>query len=84
MATLTGTTALHNVFPFLDGPAEVLSASAVCRCWYKLATNNVLWKIKFEREGMAEKARAFEIVKPPTTGGLSFYSQVFTLKVQHR
>ena len=47
---------VQDAFTFLNGPAEVLTASLACRRWRVLATTDVVWRGKFEREGMRAKA----------------------------
>ena len=83
--------ALEKVFHFLDGPAHVLRASTVCRRWHELACCSSVWRVKVEREGILDKAKAFEIDAPPVpegawleddeTSSMAFYARVFTLKV---
>jgi len=89
-STLIGMAAVEQVFHFLDGPADVLSAAAACRRWRELACADSVWRARFEREDMVAKARAFEVALPPVPGGvglaaagvgLAFYAQIFSLKV---
>ena len=47
--------ALQSAMDYLDGPAEVLSASVACSRWRDLATADGLWRDKFLREGMRGK-----------------------------
>ena len=61
---LAGIAAVQHAFDYLPGPAHVLSASAVSRRWRVLATADVVWRGKFEREKMRVKAGLFEIVVP--------------------
>ena len=89
-STLTGMAAVEQVFHFLDGPTDVLSAASACRRWRELACADSVWRARFEREDMQAKARAFEVALPPVPGGvglaaagvgLAFYAQTFSLKV---
>ena len=68
-ATLTGMAAVEHVFHFLDGPADVLSAATACRRWRALACADSVWRAKFRREKLLEKARLFEVALPPVPGG---------------
>ena len=63
--TLTGMAAVEQVFHFLDGPADVLSAATACRRWRALACADSVWRAKFRREKLVEKARLFEVALPP-------------------
>ena len=78
---------MEKVFHFLDGPAHVLSASTVCRRWHELACAGSVWRVKLEREGILDKAKAFEIeregalLEDEGTGSMAFYAQVFALQV---
>ena len=56
--------AVQRAFLFLDGPAEVLRAAATCHRWHELATADSVWRARFEREGMVEKAGVFEVPLP--------------------
>ena len=67
--TLTGMAAVEQVFHFLDGPADVLSAATACRRWRALACADSVWRAKFRREKLLEKARLFEVALPPVPGG---------------
>ena len=67
--TLTGAAAVEKVFHFLGSPAEVLDASTACRRWRTLACADSVWRARFEREKLLEKARAFEVALPPVPGG---------------
>ena len=67
--TLTGMAAVEHVFHFLDGPAEVLRASTASRRWRALACADSVWRAKFRREKLLEKARLFEVALPPVPGG---------------
>ena len=40
--TLTGMAAVERVFHFLDGPADVLSATTACRRWRALGLPSVM------------------------------------------
>ena len=91
-AGLCGITAVGKVFHFLEGPAHVLSASTVCRRWHELACADSVWRVKVEREGISDKAKAFEVEAPPPaqegalledegTASMAFYARVFVLKV---
>ena len=91
---LYGMTAVGKVFHFLEGPAHVLRASAACRRWRELACAGsvTVWRVKLEREGILDKAKAFEIEVPPLVregtlledeelASMAFYARVFALKV---
>ena len=67
--TLTGMAAVEHVFHFLDGPAEVLRASTASRRWHALACADSVWRARFRREKLLEKARLFEVALPPVPGG---------------
>jgi len=62
--TLTGMAAVEQVFHFLDGPADVLSSATACRRWRELACADSVWRAKFRRERLVEKARLFEVALP--------------------
>ena len=95
--SLTGMAVVELAFLFLDGPADVLRASAACHRWHELATADSVWREKARREGILEKAGVFEVALPSVTGssssaaaeeedeaagvGLAFYAQVVVLKV---
>jgi len=86
--------AVQKVFHFMEGPADVLSASTACRRWRELACAGSVWRVKAEREGILDKAKAFEIEVPPVPEGdlleaeetvaMAFYARVFVLKVRGR
>ena len=59
--TLTGMAVVQKAFHFLDGPADVLSAATACRRWSALACADSVWRAKFRREKLLEKARLFEV-----------------------
>ena len=63
--TLTGMAAVEQVFHFLDGPADVLSAATAGRRWRALACADSVWRARFRREKLVEKARLFEVALPP-------------------
>jgi len=64
--TLTGLEeTIQGAFHFLDGPADVLAAATACRRWRELACADSVWRAKFRREKLLEKARAFEVALPP-------------------
>ena len=67
--TLTGMAAVEHVFHFLDGPAEVLRASTASRRWRALAGADSVWRARFRREKLLEKARLFEVALPAVPGG---------------
>ena len=67
--TLTGMAAVEQVFHFLDGPAEVLRASTASRRWRALAGADSVWRARFRREKLLEKARLFEVALPVVSGG---------------
>ena len=62
--SLTGMAAVEHVFHFLDGPAEVLRASTASRRWRALACADSVWRARFRREKLLEKARLFEVALP--------------------
>ena len=70
---LVGMTALIQAYDYLNGPADVLSASLGCRRWRELATSDVVWRGKFEREGMRAKAARWGVALPSGAeeGGVS-------------
>lgn len=37
-------TLIQNIFSFLDNPCDILNASRVCKMWYKISKEEVLWK----------------------------------------
>ena len=61
---LYGITAAQKAFHFLDGPADVLHAATACRRWRELAGAGSVWQVKAEREGILDKAAAFEVELP--------------------
>ena len=61
---LYGITAAQKAFLFLDGPADVLRAATACRRWRELAGASSVWQAKAEREGILDKAAAFEVEVP--------------------
>ena len=67
--TLIGMAAVEHVFHFLDGPAEVLCASTASCRWRALAGADSVWRARFRREKLLEKARLFEVALPPVPGG---------------
>ena len=86
---------IQGAFHFLDGPADVLSAATVCRRWHALACAGSVWWVKAEREGILDKAAAFEVEVPMVQEGslededeeratMAFYARVFVLKVRGR
>ena len=62
---------IQGAFHFLDGPADVLSSATACRRWRALACADSVWRAKFRREKLLEKARLFEVALPavPVRGG---------------
>ena len=66
---LTGLAAVQGVFHFLPAPADVLRAATACRRWRELACADSVWRARFEREGLLEKARLFEVALPAAEGG---------------
>ena len=52
---------MQDAFRFLDGPTDVLSASTACRQWHEFACADAVWRAKVEREGILDKAIAFEV-----------------------
>ena len=69
VGTLTGMAAVEHVFHFLDAPAEVLSAATAGRRWRALACADSVWRARFGREKLLEKARLFEVALPTVPGG---------------
>ena len=68
--TLTGLEeTIQGAFHFLDGPADVLAAATACRRWRELACADSVWRAKFRREKLLEKARVFEVALPPVPDG---------------
>jgi len=55
---------VQKVFDFLPTPADVLRAATTCRQWRELACVDSVWRARFEREGLLEKARVFEVALP--------------------
>ena len=76
---LLAITCIQNAFDYLDGPAPVLNASLACRRWRELATADMVWRAKFERDRMREKMGRFE-VDVPVGRPLWMYRDVFSLK----
>ena len=66
---LTGLAAVQGVFHFLPAPADVLRAATTCRRWRELACADSVWRARFEREGLLEKAGVFEVALPAVAGG---------------
>ena len=64
LGSLTGMDVIHHAFHFLHGPADILRASTASRRWHELACADVVWRTKAVREGMVEKAVAFEVALP--------------------
>ena len=89
---LHGITAAQKAFHFLEGPADVLRASTACRRWCELACAGSVWRVKAEREGILDKAAAFEVEVPwvqeggqledEGTAAMALYARVFVLKVR--
>jgi len=73
--TLTGIEeTIQGAFHFLDGgprraPTDVLSAATASRRWRSLACADSVWRAKFRREKLLEKARVFEVALPAVPGG---------------
>ena len=63
-ATLTGMAAVELVFHFAPTTADVLRAATACRRWRALACADSVWRAKFRREKLLEKARLFEVALP--------------------
>ena len=63
-SSLTGIAAVQSAFLFLDGPADVLRASAANHRWRELACADTVWRVKARREGILKKARMFEVPLP--------------------
>jgi hypothetical protein len=57
-------TPLQGAFDYLDRPVEILSAATTCRRWHQLTRADSVWRARFEREGLAEKARLFDVALP--------------------
>ena len=55
---------IQGAFHFLGGPADVLSAATAGRRWRELACADSVWRAKFRREKLLEKARLFEVALP--------------------
>ena len=66
---LTGLAAVQDAFHFLPTPADVLRAATACRRWRELACADSVWRARFEREGLLEKAGVFEVALPAVAGG---------------
>ena len=62
---LYGLTTVQKAFHFLPDPADVLRAATACRRWRELAGADSVWRARFEREGLVDKACAFEVALPP-------------------
>ena len=62
---LTGLAAVEGVFHFMPDPADALRAATACRRWRELACADSVWRARFERESLVEKARAFQVALPP-------------------
>ena len=79
---------MQKAFHFLQGPADVLSASTACRRWRELACAGLVWRVTAEREGIFDKAASFEVDDMPVeqegdeTAMMAFYARVFVLKVR--
>ena len=67
--TLTGMAAVELVFHFAPTTADVLRAATACRRWRALACADSVWRAKFRREKLLEKARLFEVALPAVPGG---------------
>ena len=88
---LAAMAAVQNAFQFIKEPVDVLSASTACRRWRELACAGSVWRDKAEREGIVDKAAAFEVEVPRVaeggsaldeeTASMAFYARVFVLKV---
>ena len=63
-ASLTGLAIVQRAFLYLDGPADVLRASAASHRWRELACADCVWRVKARREGILEKASVFEVALP--------------------
>ena len=91
---LYGLTTVQKAFDFLPTPADVLRAATACRRWRELACADSVWRAKAEREGILDKAAAFEVEVPlvaeggshedEATASMAFYARVFVLKVRGR
>ena len=89
---LAAMAAVQNAFQFIKEPVDVLSASTACRRWRELACAGSVWRAKAEREGILDKAAAFEVEVPRVaeggsaldeeTASMAFYARVFVLKVR--
>ena len=66
---LTGLAAVQDAFHFLPTPADVLAAATASRRWRELACADSVWRARFEREGLLEKAGVFEVALPAVEGG---------------
>ena len=61
---LYGLTTVQKAFHFLPDPADILRAATACRRWRELAGADSVWRARFEREGLVDKARLFEVALP--------------------
>ena len=68
-AVLYGLTTVQKAFHFLPDPADVLRAATACRRWRELACADSVWRARFEREGLVDTARAFEVALPAAVQG---------------
>ena len=66
---LYGLTTVQKAFHFLPDPADVLRAATACRRWRELACADSVWRARFEREGLVDKACAFEVALPAAVQG---------------
>ena len=66
---LYGLTTVQKAFHFLPDPADVLRAATACRRWRELACADSVWRARFEREGLVDKARLFEVALPAVEDG---------------
>ena len=82
---LAGMAKVQDAFHFLDGPVNILCAATTCRRWHELACANSVWRALAGREGILDKAIAFEVEVPLVQEGtfaiMLFYARVFALKV---
>ena len=68
---------VRMVFDFLDGPADILRVATLSRSavaevgsvWRELVCTDSMWRDRFEREGLAVRARLFEVALPAVQRG---------------
>ena len=67
---------VQMVLDFLEGPADVLRVATLSKdaaadgsVWRELVCTDSMWRARFEREGLAERARLFEVALPAVQRG---------------